>query len=40
LAEDKLNMLFDSINAISNAKNMEDKFQFEIDQLKELNQSL
>ncbi len=26
-------MIFDSINAISNAKNLEDKYQFEINQL-------
>ena len=33
LAEGKLNMIFDSVSAISNAKKLEDKYQFEIDQL-------
>lgn len=32
----KLHMLYESINAISNAKNLEDKYQFEITQQKEL----
>lgn len=29
-------MLYDSINAISNAKNLEDKYQFEITEQKDL----
>lgn len=33
LVQGKLSMLFDSINAISNAKELEDKFQFEINEL-------
>ena len=33
LAESKLNLMFDSVNAISNAKNLEDKYQFELNQL-------
>jgi hypothetical protein len=33
LVEDKLNMIFESVNAISNAKNLEDKYQLEINQL-------
>mmetsp|Transcript_37135 Transcript_37135/g.56996 ORF Transcript_37135/g.56996 Transcript_37135/m.56996 type:complete len:107 (+) Transcript_37135:1447-1767(+) len=33
-------MIFDSINAISNAKNLEDKYQFEINQLKTSESSL
>ena len=28
----KLSMLFESINAISNAKNLEDKYQFQINE--------
>jgi len=40
LIESKLNMIFDSINAISNAKNLEDKYQFEINQLKTSESSL
>jgi hypothetical protein len=28
-------MVFESVNEISNAKNLEDKYQFEIDQLNE-----
>jgi hypothetical protein len=28
-------MVFESVNEISNAKNLEDKYQFEIDQLQE-----
>jgi len=33
--EDKLNMIFESVNAISNAKNLEDKYQLEINQLQD-----
>lgn len=33
-------MIFDSVNAISNAKNLQDKYQFEIDQLKTQVQNL
>jgi hypothetical protein len=33
LVQGKLSMLFNSINAISNAKKLEDKFQFEINEL-------
>lgn len=33
LVQGKLSMLFDSINAISNAKELEDKFQFAINEL-------
>jgi len=33
-------MMFDSINAISNAKNLEDKFQFEINNLISQNKAL
>jgi len=40
LAEGKLNMMFDSINAISNAKNLEDKFQFEINNLVKQNSAI
>lgn len=40
LIEGKLNMIFDSVNSISNAKNIQDKFQFEIDQLKNSTQTL
>jgi len=32
LLQDKLNMLFESINAISNAKNLEDKFMFKVEE--------
>lgn len=32
LLQVKLNMLYESINAISNAKNLEDKYQYEISQ--------
>jgi len=35
-----LNQLYESINAISNAKNLEDKFQFEIDAQKKLVEDL
>jgi hypothetical protein len=31
--ESRLEMVFESVNEISNAKNLEDKYQFEIDQL-------
>lgn len=36
----KLQMLYESINAISNAKNLEDKYQFEITNQKELIETL
>jgi hypothetical protein len=29
--ESRLEMIFESVNEISNAKNLEDKYQFEID---------
>jgi len=35
LIESKLNMIFDSINSISNAKNLEDKYQFEMNTLQQ-----
>ena len=38
--QDKLNQLYKSVNAISNAKNLEDKFQFEIDAQKKLIEDL
>jgi len=31
IVQNKLEMMFESINSISNAKNLEDKFRFEID---------
>lgn len=40
LVEGKLNMMFDSVNAISNAKNLEDKYRFEIDRLQEKEKEL
>ena len=33
-------MMFDSVNAISNAKNLEDKYRFEIDRLQEKEKEL
>ena len=33
-------MLYESINAISNAKNLEDKYQYEISQQKEIIKTL
>jgi len=35
-----LNQLYKSVNAISNTKNLEDKFQFEIDAQKKLVEDL
>lgn len=33
LTEEKLNLVFDSVNSISNAKEIEDKMQFKINRL-------
>lgn len=38
--ESRLEMIFESVNEISNAKNLEDKYQFEIDLLKQSQQTL
>ena len=35
-----MNQLYKSVNAISNAQNLEDKFQFEIDAQKKLVEDL
>ena len=36
IVQDKLNMLYESIDAISNAKKLEEKYQFENSHQKEL----